>query len=170
MATTTTNLGLTQPDEAEGYDVAVFNANADIIDNAIGDTSGKVDAVKTDTEEIKSTIGTTADAEGSDTVFGQLKSLQTALNTANQNIATLLTQNGSVKAIDRGQVMISGGTATTDIPSAMNTQKVIVLIASQTPASSSDSYAGVTWTLAGSTITFSSVNNTIINYQLIEFY
>lgn len=42
MATETTNYKLVKPDETEFYDINVFNANADKIDNAIKDMEGKI--------------------------------------------------------------------------------------------------------------------------------
>ena len=35
MATTTTNLGLTKPTDAEGMDIAVINANMDLLDTQV---------------------------------------------------------------------------------------------------------------------------------------
>lgn len=103
MATTTTNLGLTQPDEAEGYDVAVFNANADIIDNAVGTLQrtlgdegdgigAKVDALQADMTAVKTdtaTVMTNTTAindrigagEENDTLFSILQSMKTMLAT-----------------------------------------------------------------------------------------
>lgn len=42
MAQETTNYKLVKPDETEFYDINVFNANADKIDNAIKDMEGKI--------------------------------------------------------------------------------------------------------------------------------
>lgn len=42
MSTTTTNLGLTKPDETEYADVDVLNDNADIIDQAVGELQDSV--------------------------------------------------------------------------------------------------------------------------------
>lgn len=182
MATQTENLGLSKPDTAEGYDVGVFNANADAIDNAVGalqrtlgDGTGgglgdKVDAVKTDTEEIKSIIGSPTDTTGAFTLYGQIKVLTAALTTANQNIATLLTQNGSVKAItyDSRTLGDAEGNFVATIPATMNADKVVIIVTGR-PGSTSKP-GGVGWQRSGNTVTFYANSNTMISYQFVEFY
>lgn len=165
MATQTENLGLTKPDTAEGYDIAVFNANADIVDNAVGalqnelgGTGGglgdKVDALQADMTAARSEIA----AVKTDT-----EALAQALASANANIATLLTQNGSVKRIFNGASTTSTSTATVDIaiPSDMDQTKCIVY----TPTN-------VSWRKSGATITFflSGGGGQSFTYQIIEFY
>ena len=161
MATQTTNLGLTKPDEAEGYDVNVFNNNADIVDGAVGallNNSGgvgeKVDAlldnvaaVKTDTE-----------------------ALIQALNTANQNIATLLTQTKGVKAIFSGHVavpLLDG--VTIDIPATMNPERIVIITTAKGVTSTAGGF--IDWVREGQKVTFYTNNSNItMSYQFVEFY
>lgn len=157
MSTTTPNLGLTQPEPADGYDVNVFNVNAARIDSAVGGLGER--------------IGTADDAEGTATLFGQIKTLASALATANANIATLLTQTKGVKAIVAGNVQVrdgdAAGTAIVNIPDTMNPERVVVITTSKSSALGDN----VTWSRSGRTVTFSATNYyTTITYQFIEFY
>lgn len=66
MATTTTNLGLTKPDETDFYDINIFNENADRIDEAMG---GKADRThKHDVEDINGTLPIEKGGTGGTTV------------------------------------------------------------------------------------------------------
>jgi len=140
-------LGLTKPDAAEGYDVAVFNNNADAIDQFAGEMrqmlgggiGEKLDAIKTDTE-----------------------ALAQALATANANIATLLTQRGSVKRLYNGSFTSdpsSGGQTIVSIPSDMNADKCIVLAP-----------GGVAWHKNGRSIVFNISLGASGYYQIMELY
>lgn len=44
MATSTVNYGLTKPNEADFYDIAVFNGNADIVDQELKRVNDRVEA------------------------------------------------------------------------------------------------------------------------------
>lgn len=169
MATQTTNLGLTKPDAAEGYDIAVFNANADTIDqfagemrNALGGAGGGLgDKVDTLLENVAAVKTDTA-------------ALVQALATANQNIATLLTQTGGVKTIFsfrvNGAINTSGtNAAVVNIPETINPEKS-VLITNVGPTSSNTSAGGVYWTRSGRTLNIYAWQGYIVDCQLIEFY
>lgn len=78
MSTKTTNLGLTMPEPAEGYNIAVFNANAEAIDAAVGEAKAASDA-----------LGDKADAIQADVT--DIKTKTTATNTTVGTINTNLT-------------------------------------------------------------------------------
>lgn len=162
MAEQTTNLGLTKPDAAEGYDINVFNTNADIVDGAVGallnelggsgsGLGGKVDALQASMTAARSEIS----AVKTDT-----EALAQALATANQNINTLLTTRGSVKEIIAGTSVTP---ATLTIPPRMNPDKVVVLISFM-------ALSGSSWTKTGSTVKVESNAATGFTFQLVEFY
>lgn len=169
MATTTTNLGLTKPDAAEGYDINVFNSNADTLDqfagemrNMLGGDGGglgeKVDALQEGMTAARSEIAA---------VKADTSALVQALATANANIATLLTQNGSVKAIVTGSYNTSPtGTDTVPIPATMNPDKVIILI-NYWP--SSTTHLGVSFVKTEDSFKISAGVG-LVTYQLVEFY
>lgn len=172
MATQTENLGLTKPDAAEGYDIAVFNGNADILDGAVGallnelgGTGGglgdKVDALQADMTDARSEIA----AVKTDT-----EALAQALETANQNIATLLSNHGSVKAITYGSRTLGDAESsfTATIPATMNTDKVVIIVSGR-PGSTSKP-GGVGWQRSGNAVTFYANSNTMVSYQFVEFY
>jgi uncharacterized membrane protein len=161
MATNTTNLGLTKPDLAEGYDVNVFNANADIIDCAVG----ALIAQSGNTEKLDTLINDVAEVKADTTALIQ------ALATANANINTLLTQTKGVKTVIAGNVQVrdgdAAGTAIVNIPDTMNPERVVIITTSKSTALGDN----VTWTRSGRTVTFSATNYyTTITYQFIEFY
>lgn len=171
MAEQTTNLGLTKPDAAEGYDINVFNNNADTIDqfagemrNALGGSGGglgdKVDALQADMTAARSEIA----AVKTDTA-----ALVQALATANANIATLLTQTKGVKAIYSGSYTFTTREYITSIPETMNPEKVVIITTAGLSNSSSASY-GITWERNGSEVTFRSWANLQFAFQFIEFY
>lgn len=165
MAEQTTNLGLTKPDAAEGYDIAVFNANADILDGAVGALQNelggsgggfgdKVAALQESMTAARSEIA----AVKTDT-----EALALALASANQNIVTLLTQRAGVKTVYNGTATTSASTGRIDvtIPATMNQAKCIVYVPSS-----------VTWRKNGATIDFGVTGGPgqTFNYQIIEFY
>lgn len=165
MATTTSNLGLTKPDAAEGYDINVFNGNADILDGAVGallnelggaggGLGNKVDALQQSMTAARSEIA----AVKTDTA-----ALVQALASANQNIATLLSRSGSVKRIYNGTATTSASTGNVDvaIPGDMDQTKCIVYVPSP-----------VSWRKNGATINFgvSGGPGQTFNFQIIEFY
>jgi hypothetical protein len=171
MAEQTTNLGLTKPDAAEGYDINVFNNNADAIDqfagemrNMLGGAGGglgdKVDALQADMTAARSEIA----AVKTDTA-----ALVQALATANANIATLLTQTKGVKEIFYGNATVTGsdssGQVTANIPNTMNPERVVIITTSRSSIGDN-----VTWNRNGRTVTFSAVNYTQITFQFVEFY
>jgi hypothetical protein len=166
MATQTENLGLTKPDAAEGYDINVFNGNADTIDQFAG--------------EMRNMLGGTGGGLGDkvDTLLQNVAAVKTdtaalvqALATANANIATLLTQTKGVKSIVAGNVQVkdgdAAGTAIVNIPDTMNPERVVIITTSKSTALGDN----VTWSRIGRTVTFSATNYyTTITYQFIEFY
>lgn len=162
MATQTENLGLTKPNAAEGYDINVFNNNADAIDqfagemrNALGGAGGGLgDKVDTLLENVAAVKTDTA-------------ALVQALATANANIATLLNSSGSVKAIIRGSYTSTGVPSTINIPSTMNADKVILLIDYR--PSSTTTIQGLSYVKKDEGFEISAAAG-IISYQLIEFY
>lgn len=171
MAEQTTNLGLTKPDAAEGYDINVFNGNADILDGAVGallnelgGTGGglgdKVDALQANMTAARSEIA----AVKTDTA-----ALVQALATANANIATLLTQTKGVKAIYYNSHNFTEREWITAIPNTMNPDRVIILASSGMSNSAADTN-GVSWTRSGTTVTFRSWAGHSMAYQFIEFY
>jgi hypothetical protein len=171
MATQTENLGLIKPDAAEGYDINVFNGNADAIDkfagemrNMLGGTGGglgeKVDALQESMTAARSEIA----AVKTDTA-----ALVQALAQANANIATLLTQTKGVKEIFYGNATVTGsdssGQVTANIPNTMNPERVVIITTSRSSIGDN-----VTWNRNGRTVTFSAVNYTQITFQFVEFY
>lgn len=163
MATQTENLGLTKPDSAEGYDIAVFNNNSDAIDqfagemrNALGGSGGLSEKVDTLLDNVT--------AVKSDT-----EALVQALATANANIATLLTQTKGVKAIISGSVTVNdqNGQGAAVVPTSMNPDRVVVVTTSRGTSLGDN----LTWTRTDRVINFIANDyKTIITYQLIEFY
>jgi hypothetical protein len=153
MATNTTNLGLTKPDLAEGYDVNVFNTNADILDGAVG----ALIAQSGNTEKLDTLINDVAEVKADTTALIQ------ALEMANQNINTLLQQTGSVKTVYNGTSTtdVNTGIINVNIPATMNANKCIVY-----------TNTDVRWTKNGAVITFvvGGGGGKSFNYQLIEFY
>ena len=171
MATQTENLGLTKPDAAEGYDINVFNNNADTLDqfagemrNMLGGTGGglgdKVDALQANVTAARSEIA----AVKTDTA-----ALVQALATANANIATLLTQTGGVKAIISGTHKFENRDWSTTIPDTMNPDKVVIITSSGMSDAQSTTN-GVVWTKAGSTVKFTAYVGHQVAYQFVEFY
>lgn len=174
MATQTENLGLTKPDAAEGYDINVFNGNADILDGAVGallnelggaggGLGGKVDALQASMTAARSEIA----AVKTDTA-----ALVQALATANANIATLLTQTKGVKTIYTFRVTgaMTAGTptaATVNIPDTINPDRIVLLLNNGNPAGN---VTGIYWTRSGRTISIYAGNTTNIDGQIIEFY
>lgn len=172
MAEQTTNLGLTKPDAAEGYDVNVFNNNADAIDqfagemrNALGGSGGGLDDklntiistlewMKTATDRIGSGIDTTE----SSTLWGMMLKMQ-------QTINTLLTQTKGVKAVHHlyATGTSNDGTLTVNLPAGVNKDRIAVIIAPRNPAA---------YTInADGTIKFLSSGGTPqVYYTIIEFY
>jgi hypothetical protein len=167
MAEQTTNLGLTKPDAAEGYDINVFNGNADTIDqfagemrNALGGTGGglgdKVDALQESMTAARSEIA----AVKTDTA-----ALVQALATANANIATLLTQTKGVKQIYREFVTFTDVMQVKrNVPSNMDVARIIIM------TSDSGNQYNVMWRLSGREITFDGYLNQSFSYQIVEFY
>lgn len=158
MATTTTNLGLTQPDAAEGYDIAVFNTNAELIDEAVGALQNELGGTGGGLGKKVDTLLENVAAVKTDT-----EALAQALASANQNIATLLTQRSGVKTVYNGTATTSASTGYVDvsIPTTMDQTKCIVYVPSP-----------VTWRKNGATINFgvSGGPGQTFNYQIIEFY
>lgn len=180
MAEQTTNLGLTKPDAAEGYDINVFNNNADIIDGAVGTVlneigttgSGGMSDKVTQTLNDVNTLqdGLTAARLEIAAVKTDTAALVKALATANQNIATLLVQTKGVKSIAVGDVISeSPATETTfNIPQTMNAEKVVIILNYRSKQSVS---YGIDWTRNGHTVTVdTAVSNVTVKYQIIEFY
>ncbi len=169
MATTTTNLGLTQPDAAEGYDVSVFNTNAALIDNAVGALQNELGGTGGGLGEKVDTLLENVAAVKTDTA-----ALVQALATANANIATLLTQTKGVKAIASGNLTVtSTGLVSVNIPATMNPEKVIILVDHRAPGNGSTTafHYGVSWTRTGASVVFSAgVPSGSLSYQFIEFY
>jgi hypothetical protein len=167
MAEQTTNLRLAKPDAAEGYDINVFNTNADILDgavgavlNALGGTGGglgdKVDALQESMTAARSEIS----AVKTDT-----EALAQALATANANIATLLTQTRGVKQIYREFVTFTDVMQVKrNVPSNMDVARIIIL------TSDSGNQYNVMWRLSGREITFDGYLNQSFSYQIVEFY
>lgn len=159
MATNTENLGLIKPDLAEGYDVNVFNANADIIDGAVG----ALIAQSGNTKKLDILVENVASVKADTTALIQ------ALATANANINTLLTQTKGVKEIFYGNATVTGsdssGQVTANIPNTMNPERVVIITTSRSSIGDN-----VTWNRNGRTVTFSAVNYTQITFQFVEFY
>jgi hypothetical protein len=181
MAEQTTNLGLTKPDPAEGYNIGVFNANADILDGAVGalineigttgsgGMSDKVTQTLNDVNTLQN--GLTAARLEIAAVKTDTSALVQALATANANINTLLTQTKGVKTVVAGNVQVrdgdAAGTAIVNIPDTMNPERVVIITTSKSTALGDN----VTWARNGRTVTFSATNYyTTITYQFIEFF
>ncbi len=162
MATQTENLGLTKPDAAEGYDINVFNNNADIVDGAVGALLKELGGAGGGLGDKVDTLLQNVAAVKTDTA-----ALVQALATANANIATLLSNHGSVKTIVRGSVLSSGAVVDITIPDTMDASKVVALFDAR--PSHSTNTTGTTWTLSGRTYQVTSSAGSI-TYQLIEFY
>ena len=174
MATQTTNLGLTKPDAAEGYDIAVFNGNADVIDGAFGalmETLGgeggglgeKLNTIISTLDWIKSAtdrIGSGIDTTESSTLWGIMLRMQ-------QTINTLLTQTKGVKNIYAASTQITNAENYVDvtIPAHINPEKVVILVDTGNPV-------GLQWSRAGNVVRFTTVSAGIIGftYQFVEFY
>ena len=71
MAEFTPNFNLEKPDEDEFYNVAYFNGNMDIIDEALKN-AGQSEQLESDVTEIKNDIGSPSDISSSPTIFGKL--------------------------------------------------------------------------------------------------
>lgn len=168
MATQTENLGLTKPDAAEGYDINVFNGNADILDDAVGALLNELGGNGGGLGEKVDTLLENVAAVKTDTA-----ALVQALTTANANIATLLTQTKGVKAIASGSVVPNGALVAVNIPATMNPEKVIVLANHRTPGNGATSsyYYGVSWMRTGASVEFATgIPGGALSYQFIEFY
>jgi hypothetical protein len=87
-----------------------------------------------------------------------------ALATANQNIATLLTQSKSVKQIYTEYATTVSGGLKIAIPSNMDKSKIVVNI-----SGISGEYP-VSWRFDENDIIFSGANGHKFSFQLIEFY
>lgn len=151
-----------------------LEADADSISGKVTTVETKVVAVgesATAANTNASGAKTVAEANGVklDTVLTRLGTMQTALDNANTNISTLLSQSKGVKAITTGTTTAnSEETATASIPSTMNPAKVVIIASSFSGASVNDS--GIIWTMSGRTVTFKTKNNATVTYQFIEFY
>lgn len=154
MAEQTTNLGLTKPDAAEGYDIAVFNGNADVIDGAFGALLETLGGTGGGLGDKVDTLLTKVDAVKTDTA-----ALVQALATANANIATLLNSSGSVKKIITAQGTIGGGTLTVAIPNDMRADRIMLNVTQP-----------ITWSITGNQVVFTGPTGYAFSYQLIEFY
>lgn len=160
MATNTTNLGLTKPDLAEGYDVNVFNANADILDGAVGALLNQLGGADGGLGKKLDTLLDNVERVKNDT-----SSLVQALATANANINTLLTQTKGVKQIYREKATFTGSSQIKrTIPTGMNEARVIILTSDAT-----NTY-NVQWELNGREIIFNGALDQYFTYQIIEFY
>ena len=164
MSTTTENLGLTLPTEAENYDVEVFNTNAELIDDAVGALQRELGGTGGGLGEKVDTLLENVAAVKTDTA-----ALVQALATANANIATLLTQTKGVKAIYYNSHNFTEREWITAIPNTMNPDRVIILASSGMSNSAADTN-GVSWTRSGTTVTFRSWAGHSMAYQFIEFY
>lgn len=112
MSTTTTNLGLTLPDDAEGYDIDVVNANNEAIDEAVGTLQaeigggttslsskiddmqedvdaidGKADALQLDVTDIKTKATATNTTVG--TINANVNTINSRTNTTNTTVNTI---------------------------------------------------------------------------------
>lgn len=163
MAEQTTNLGLTKPDAAEGYNINVFNNNADIVDGAVGALLNELGGNGGGLGDKVDTLLDNVAAVKTDTA-----ALVQALETANANIATLLTQTSGVKSIVNGQVTTpSDGNVSFAIPNTMNADKVVIIV--DYLATPNSTMHGVSWVRNGYTVNAKGQSGTVITYQLIEF-
>lgn len=160
MATQTTNLGLTKPDAAEGYDINVFNGNADKMDEFAGEVRRMLGGTGGGLGDKVDTLLENVAAVKADT-----SALMQALATANANIATLLTQTKGVKSVHHRKAYGSSpdGTLKDNIPSGVNSNRIAIIIAPLTPAS---------FVISGNEITFTKyeTGSITIYYTIIEFY
>ena len=95
MPNYTNNLKLEKPLQNENYNIDIFNANADKIDNAIQEVKGKIDGLELVASNVKMADGTTVEATVSANKASIL-SLQEELGT---NKTTLQNNINSIREV-----------------------------------------------------------------------
>ena len=95
MPNYTNNLKLEKPLQNENYNIDIFNANADKIDNAIQEVKGKLDGLELVASNVKMADGTTVEATVS-TNKASILSLQEELGT---NKTTLQNNINSIREV-----------------------------------------------------------------------
>lgn len=149
MSSYTENYSLIKPDEDDIYDIANFNENMDLIDEAMTRQSDEM-------LEISEKIGS-PDDNGSQTVFGKLNN----------------SGGGCIKSIQRVEITIkaNGGNSTMDINS-VNPNKCLVFLDrldDETGFNSEISYTLNSNSLVVTTKSGYSVNIKLL-FQIAEFY
>ena len=89
MPNYTNNLKLEKPLQNENYNIDIFNANADKIDNAIKEVKGKIDGLELVASNVKMADGTTVEATVSankSSILNLQKELGTNKTTLQNNI------------------------------------------------------------------------------------
>lgn len=95
MPNYTNNLKLEKPLQNENYNIDIFNANADKIDNAIQEVKGKIDGLELVASNVKMADGTTVEATVS-VNKASILSLQEELGT---NKTTLQNNINSIREV-----------------------------------------------------------------------
>lgn len=153
MATYTENFDLIKPDDEEYYDVADFNANMDIIDEALAESAGGADK-----------IGEPSDT-GLNTVFGKMNGF---ISEDGQGVRI-------IKSIQRITDSLRGSEswATKTYPiKPVNLERSLIIM--ERLGGDTDFTPGITYTPAENSITisyyFSTVHTAYLGFWVIEFY
>lgn len=110
MAEFTPNFNLKKPNEYEFYNIAYFNENMDIIDEALKN-AGQSEQLESDVTEIKNDIGSPSDISTSLTIFGKLAEIKETLTTKFADIISKITGIDSKigTTTDTGGTSLAGG-------------------------------------------------------------
>ena len=95
MPNYTNNLKLEKPLQSENYNIDIFNANADKIDNAIKEVKGKIDGLELVASNVKMADGTTVEA----TVSANKSSILELQNELGTNKTTLQNNINAIREV-----------------------------------------------------------------------
>lgn len=95
MPNYTNNLKLEKPLQNENYNIDIFNANADKIDNAIKEVKGKIDGLELVASNVKMADGTTVEA----TVSANKSSILELQNELGTNKTTLQNNINAIREV-----------------------------------------------------------------------
>ena len=110
MAEFTPNFNLKKPNEYEFYNIAYFNENMDIIDEALKN-AGQSEQLQSDVTEIKNNIGSAEDLSSSPTIFGKLAEIKEIITSKFADIISKITSIDSKigTTTDTGGTSSAGG-------------------------------------------------------------